>query len=62
MDAVALFPPIGRLKRVLKAQLNPDSDYINLSIALTEAEGGERNAALLVNQLGARYENFTAWR
>ena len=51
MDAVALFPPIGRLKRVLKAQLNPDSDYINLSIALTEAEGGERNAALLVNQL-----------
>ena len=36
---------------MLKAQLNPDSDYINLSIALTEAEGGERNAALLVNQL-----------
>ena len=49
--AVALFPPIGKLKRTLKAQLNPDSDYINLSIALTEAEGGERNAALLVNQL-----------
>ena len=49
--AVALFPPIGKLKRILKAQLNPDSDYINLSIALTEAEGGERNAALLVNQL-----------
>ena len=51
MDAVALLPPIGKLKRTLKAQLNPDSDYINLSIALTEAEGGERNAALLVNQL-----------
>ncbi len=50
-DAVALFPPIGKLKRLLKAQLNPDSDYINLSIALTESEGGERNAALLVNQL-----------
>ena len=49
--AVALFPPIGKLKRILKAQLNPDSDYINLSIALTEVEGGERNAALLVNQL-----------
>ena len=49
--AVALLPPIGKLKRTLKAQLNPDSDYINLSIALTEAEGGERNAALLVNQL-----------
>ena len=50
-DAVALLPPIGKLKRTLKAQLNPDSDYIHLSIALTEAEGGERNAALLVNQL-----------
>lgn len=51
IDAVNLLPPIGKLKRTLKAQLNPDSDYINLSIALTEAEGGERNAALLVNQL-----------
>ncbi len=50
-DAAALLPPIGKLKRMLKAQLNPDSDYIHLSIALTEAEGGERNAALLVNQL-----------
>ncbi len=49
--AVALLPPIGKLKRMLKAQLNPDSDYVNLSIALAEAEGGERNAALLVNQL-----------
>ena len=51
VDAAALFPPIGKLKRMLKAQVNPDSDYINLSVALTEAEGGERNAALLVNQL-----------
>lgn len=50
-NAVALLPPIGKLRRVLKSQLNPDSDYINLSITLTEAEGGERNAALLVNQL-----------
>ena len=51
IDAVALLPPIGKLKQTLKAQLNPDSDYINLSIALTEEEGGERNAALLTNQL-----------
>ena len=50
-DAVALLPPIGKLKQVLKAQLNPDSDYIHLSMTLNEAEGGERNAALLVNQL-----------
>ena len=49
--AAALLPPIGKLKRDINAQLNPDSDYINLSIALTETEGGERNAALLVNQL-----------
>ena len=52
-DAVALFPPVGQLKRILKAQVNPDSDYINLSAVLTEAEGGERNAALLVNQLAS---------
>ena len=50
-DAVALFPPVGKLKQVLRAQVNPDSDYITLSVELTEAEGGERNAALLVNQL-----------
>ena len=50
-DAAALFPPVGKLKRVLRAQVNPDSDYITLSVELTEAEGGERNAALLVNQL-----------
>ena len=50
-DAAALFPPIGKLKRVVRAQVSPDSDYIKLSVELTEAEGGERNAALLVNQL-----------
>ena len=50
-DAAALFPSVGKLKRVVRAQVAPDSDYINLSVELTEAEGGERNAALLVNQL-----------
>lgn len=50
-DAVDFFPPVGKLKQLLKAQVNPDSDYINIAINLTEAEGGERNAALLVNQL-----------
>ncbi len=53
VEAAALFPPIGKLKRMLKAQVNPDSDYIQLSLVLTEAEGGERNAALLVNQLAS---------
>ena len=51
VEAVSLLPSVGKLKRMLKAQLNPDSDYINLSIVLRETEGGERNAALLVNQL-----------
>ena len=50
-EAVALLPPVGKLKQLLKAQVNPDSDYINISINLTEEEGGERNAALFVNQL-----------
>ena len=50
-EAVALLPPVGKLKQLLKAQVNPNSDYINISINLTEEEGGERNAALLVNQL-----------
>ena len=50
-DAAALFPSVGKLKRVVSAQVAPDSDYIILSVELTEAEGGERNAALLVNQL-----------
>ena len=50
-DAVALLPPVGKLKQLLKVQVSPDSDYINISLNLTEEEGGERNAALLVNQL-----------
>lgn len=50
--AVPLLPSIGKLKRTLKAQVHPGSNYIQLSLELTEAEGGERNAALIVNQLG----------
>ena len=44
-------PGVGNLKRKLKAQIHPNADYIKLSLELTETEGGERNAALLVNQL-----------
>ena len=50
-DAVALLPPVGKLKQLLKVQVNPNSDYITISINLTEEQGGERNAALFVNQL-----------
>ena len=51
IGAVQHLPSIGILKRKLKAQIDPEADYIELSIKLTEDEGGERNAALLVNQL-----------
>ncbi len=51
LGGVQHLPSVGNLKRKLKAQIHPDADYIELSIELTEAEGGERNAALLVNQL-----------
>lgn len=51
LGAVQHLPSIGILKRKLKAQIDPEADYIELSIELTEDEGGERNAALLVNQL-----------
>ena len=45
------FPGIGNLRRNIRAQIRADADYIELSLELTETEGGERNAALLVNQL-----------
>ena len=51
VDGVAHLPPIGKLRRNLKSKSRPDSQYIELSLALSEGEGGERNAALLVNQL-----------
>jgi capsular exopolysaccharide synthesis family protein len=44
-------PPIGQLQRNLKAKIRPDTHYIEVSLDLREAEGGERNAALLTNQL-----------
>ncbi|MYI92999.1 hypothetical protein F4083_01555, partial [Candidatus Poribacteria bacterium] len=51
LGALQHLPSIGILKRKLNAQIDPEADYIELSIKLTEDEGGERNAALLVNQL-----------
>ncbi len=51
LGGIQHLPSIGNLKRKLIAQIDPEADYIKLSIELTEAEGGERNAALLVNQL-----------
>ena len=51
LGGIKHLPSVGNLKRKLKAQIRPESDYIELSLELTETEGGERNAALLVNQL-----------
>ncbi len=51
IGAVQHLPSIGILRRKLQAQIDPEADYIELSIKLTEDEGGERNAALLINQL-----------
>lgn len=51
-------PAIGHLQRNLKARKRPDTQYIELSLDLTEAEGGERNSALLVNQLIREYQGL----
>ncbi|MDE0186819.1 MAG: AAA family ATPase [Candidatus Poribacteria bacterium] len=51
-------PSIGHLQRNLKARKRPDTQYIELSLDLTEAEGGERNSALLVNQLIREYQGL----
>lgn len=51
LGGVQHLPSVGILKRKLRAQIHPEADYIELKIELSEVEGGERNAALLVNQL-----------
>ncbi len=51
LGGVQHLPGVGNLKRKLYAQIHPEADYIELKIELSEDEGGERNAALLVNQL-----------
>ena len=51
-------PPIGQLQRNLKAKKRPDTHYIELSLDLTEEEGGERNSALLINQLIREFQGL----
>ena len=51
IGGVHYLPSIGKLRRNLKSKSRPDSQYIELSLSLSEGEGGERNAALLTNQL-----------
>lgn len=51
IEGINYLPPIGQLQRNLKAKIRPDTHYIELSLELTEQEGGERNSALIPNQL-----------
>ena len=51
IEGVNYLPPIGQLQRNLKAKIRPDTHYIELSLELSEEEGGERNTALITNQL-----------
>ena len=51
LAGVRHFPPVGYLKKHLIVRNRPDTQYIDISLSLTEEQGGERNAALLINQL-----------
>ena len=56
IGGVLYFPPVGKLRRNLKSKSRSDSQFIELSLSLSEREGGERNAALLTNQLVAEMQ------
>ncbi len=58
IGGVRYLPSIGKLRQSLKARIIPDTYYIQLSVRLTEEEGGERNAALLMNQLVAEIQSL----
>ena len=51
ISAVRHLPGLTHLKQNLTARTRPETRYIELSLRLREDGGGERNAALLVNQL-----------
>ena len=58
IDGTNYLPSIGQLQRNLKATRRPDTHYLELSLDLTEAEGGERNSALLINQLIREFQGL----
>ncbi|MFB3041623.1 MAG: GumC family protein [Candidatus Poribacteria bacterium] len=58
IGGVRYLPSVGKLRQSLKARIIPDTYYIQLSVRLTEEEGGERNAALLMNQLVAEIQSL----
>ena len=56
IGGVHYLPSVGKLRRNLQSKSRSDSQYIELSLSLSEGEGGERNAALLTNQLVAEMQ------
>ena len=44
-------PPVAHLGRSIRAGVEPGSRLISLTVELSEAQGGARNAALLANQI-----------
>ena len=57
VKGVDYLPPIGALRKIIRADIVPDTRYINVSIRLREQEGGERNAALVVNKSIEQLQN-----
>ena len=51
VEGVRYLPTTGRLRQNVRARIRPDTNYIEVSVQLTEEQGGERNAALLTNEL-----------
>ncbi|MDE0297986.1 MAG: hypothetical protein OXN17_05100 [Candidatus Poribacteria bacterium] len=56
IGGVSHLPPVGKIRRNLKSKSRTDSHNIELSLSLSEGEGGERNAALLINHLVAEMQ------
>lgn len=57
VKGVEYLPPIGALKRKISAKIVPDTRFINVSIRMKEHEGGERNAAIFINELVGMLQN-----
>lgn len=57
VKGVEYLPPIGSLKRRISAQIVTDTRFINVSIRMKEHEGGERNAAIFINELVGMLQN-----
>jgi len=51
IDGLKYLPSIGKLKKLVHTEIVPETRYIKVSVRLEEDEGGERNAAILANEL-----------